>query len=1364
MDSGLAVLCNNIKRYIYRRAAIDRNDFLYLIRRIYHPPKNNDEYIDVLMFMMKNLVPRVFVHEWYCRTNNNTDDNIVMSRYLVPALADKFLDVREGTKSVQSPRQQYLQWLYFPIDCDDSSVEGGDPKPTCPESQAPNVNFNDDRDRFLIGDTYSFIYEVVQDTDADYQLETYTYPIDDPELKNYHIPIRVFNNNWSDEYTFSAEPYLPGEYMYVVEATNCAGTRVVSYPFELYDIDVRIDICMDQQYVANQQYPYQVKVIQGGREVQNSDQIDEIKVYLSVIDDETGVVSRYLIGEAVSGILDFQDFPALFGPAGLMKRGQYFIDTEVNGVGFYKYALGSLPSNVSVIDFQIIGDIEFDIDSDEFIRTEERTWLADTLLTSHRTVTIMPSTRCSDTPICLTGFVPVGSGIEAHVARFRLDPSDYYRDFAEVDFRSAIGMVQRQYEAGDELVAFSIRDYVPNIILDDYNNIFDLQMKYNVVKVSPAVVSAFTPPDVVNSFLRLTPTFEIFLPDGTTLDNNSDPCAFGENNICLCIEFSIYDVTGTIVYFYSGEYKPVCGAIPKVEGENVFSLFADFAKILDENGDVVKNTEVVVEQKVKFTFCNDVECNMTNALWTRRYSHYTTPDINYEYPIIQGSPLFEPEVLPPEEMTYVRNSRPGSTIKFSIDKKYLIPDYSYKDESSQEFTIGDTIVLDSLPPGDHVFTIRAVTDDGVGVFQEYTIHVVEKPQISIVNQVDPVLYNNDPGDPHVSVIGGPVSYVPFVTVDEPITADITYDTQRSCFQPVLDYINGLRAASGLQPLQFQDNLFKAAYEHSLDMDFNNFVTHQSSPTSKTPGGFVTDRTKLFGYYDPANLGEAVWFFEGGCQNAIDAWNIMDAGHKAMFFASKYKDIGIAFVGNRWTWVVGSGVYNKKPAPPLIAADVPMYTDSIDISTLPPGEYTARGYVLISGIKYPLDPLPFEVFIKIDISVINFTPPFTWYYDKLDPMNPFLSVSHSWRNDATVKLFENSIELTDLHISNLAYGVHTVNATVSYGDKTYSSTPFKFLVGLEVEDVIVSPQLLDIFNASMRPLSMSFSVTQRNLLSDVSDLSSTSKFSYTSRDVAYRFRIPVFSLGAKDAGVSGPVLAHYMKNINPNLSTATSPNNNQAFFLLVYTQTYVDGQAIRISDGNFQGHTGASYKSMVTNGDGTSKELRVDIDTTAIALSSGWNFMITGGFNEVFNHPRFPTQPNWQVALYKFRSTFPKGVRMKVIKYNEMEQYVPVTNVISTYIETRSTVFSSQPTTDVTPTLYDTYDGIVRVRQVDIIKYPSVIPFAFCIFNENFTFCTSNGAPGNFNLPTQFNLLSPNGQTYFYFKNIIAVAFFEAIPL
>lgn len=1373
MSESLSELCNRIKRYLYRRAKIDRTDFAYNIRLLYHPPKTESLYIDTLMFLMKNLVPRIMVHEWYCRTHVAVDDVNSMTISIVPSLADKYLDVRFGPKSVQAPRVQYLQWLYLPIHCDDSSDEGGDPKPRCLETLTPIVDFTSTSDSFILGDSFTFEFTVSQPADNDLKVRATIKPIDN-SITYDSLPFKVSDDEYSDDFEFAEDSFFPGDYIYTVIATNCAGESRTDYPFQIYDFGLDVDICIDKAYDDQDvNYPYSVRLIKNGTVLDEQGEIDNpINVYLSaqLEDGSSPQFRRALIGHSYDGNVNFSnpDLYTFLNAENGIRPGYYDIEVEVGDEPYHSLYknVSYLPNKVASLIFRV-PEISANEEVYEYIRTAQLPYIDEFFL--HPDVfsfEIAIQYYCDERVQCFQGFIPYQTSIYPSLreAESILPSPTIPPLYATIPFNLQVDGDTTTYRVADTLLEYEVVESTPTLVLsDDYHRI-PINLSFYVVKFD-SVVSNYAPGgEFVNSYLDVKPLFQIYQNGILKADHGSKICDLKELNICLCIEYYVLSDDGNETqYYYSGELFPVCD--PGNNSDTApYDFQIDWANVKDPDGNVVRDTPIIVLSNIKFTYCGpNPACNMVNSIWAHSQKPFTTPNINYELPVYQApnEPPHNDITLPPEQVTYVLNSKPGSKIKFAIDRPGLSPLYSSVNTGTNEVTIGQFVDPNILPVGDHHFKIRAQNADDVVVILDYTIHVVQKPIIQIVGQTDTHLYNNDPGDPTVRVANSTSDMVPFITIEEVSDGLPNYASQRECFSEFLDYINAKRAALGVAPLTFNDNLFKAAYEHSLDMEANSFIGHQSSANSPTPYAYPSQRYINYGYYNPSLVAESVWPFPGGCENAIGAYEIQDDAHKGMFVAPKYKQIGIAFVNNKWTFDVGSGVYNLQTAPPLVQSSGPQYQDEIPVSPLVPKHYTAHGYVMLDGVRVDLDPFEFDVEIKIDLSVINFTAPYTWYYDKSDPLNPLLSASHSWRQDAQIKYYESGTELLDLHISSMSYGVHTVTATVSFEDKTFSSLPFKFRVGLEVEDIMLPSQFLKIQNTEMRPLSMSFSTTNRNLLSDVNDVSTSSIFAYTSRDITNRYYIPVFSKGVKAAGVSGPLVSYYFKSVNPELSTATSPTTVQAFWAMVGS-TYVDGAPVRLSDGNFQGRNGLQYKNTVQNSDGTSKELRADIDTTSYALSPGWNFISVGGYNELYYHPRFSTGYNWQCATYKFRSTFPKGLSLQVKRYTDMEQYSAVTNVISHYIETRSPLWSSQPTTDITPTSYDTYDGIVRVRQSDVIKYPSIIPFAFYIYGQNYSFCTSNDSPSTFNAPTQTNVLQGNGQTYFYFKNITAIAYFEAV--
>jgi uncharacterized protein YkwD len=121
--------------------------------------------------------------------------------------------------------------------------------------------------------------------------------------------------------------------------------------------------------------------------------------------------------------------------------------------------------------------------------------------------------------------------------------------------------------------------------------------------------------------------------------------------------------------------------------------------------------------------------------------------------------------------------------------------------------------------------------------------------------------------------------------------NMSYESQ------ILDLVNQQRSNLGHGPVQMQENLRAAARIHSTDMAEKRFCNHQGSDQS-----WPQDRTKRAGYRGGL-IGETIGCGHRSAASIVDAWMRSD-GHRAILMDSRARLIGIGWVNNRQTAVVG----------------------------------------------------------------------------------------------------------------------------------------------------------------------------------------------------------------------------------------------------------------------------------------------------------------------------------------------------------------------------------------------------------------------------------------------------------------------------
>lgn len=102
----------------------------------------------------------------------------------------------------------------------------------------------------------------------------------------------------------------------------------------------------------------------------------------------------------------------------------------------------------------------------------------------------------------------------------------------------------------------------------------------------------------------------------------------------------------------------------------------------------------------------------------------------------------------------------------------------------------------------------------------------------------------------------------------------------------------------VSPVTWNDQLATAAFNHSNDMNSNNYFNH-NSPAGSTAG----DRITAAGY-TWRTYGENIARGYTSEQSVIDGW-INSEGHCKNIMNPSFKEMGVARVGNYWTQEFGA---------------------------------------------------------------------------------------------------------------------------------------------------------------------------------------------------------------------------------------------------------------------------------------------------------------------------------------------------------------------------------------------------------------------------------------------------------------------------
>lgn len=136
------------------------------------------------------------------------------------------------------------------------------------------------------------------------------------------------------------------------------------------------------------------------------------------------------------------------------------------------------------------------------------------------------------------------------------------------------------------------------------------------------------------------------------------------------------------------------------------------------------------------------------------------------------------------------------------------------------------------------------------------------------------------------------------TVEQTETTDPTDDSSDLLDEEaVLALVNNSRLALGLSTLTLNDALNDAAYNHSADMQENDYFDHTGLDGSR-----FWDRTEAAGYQGQPR-GENIASGQRSPEAVHDAWMNSD-GHRANILAEDITEMGLGRAGNIWTQIFG----------------------------------------------------------------------------------------------------------------------------------------------------------------------------------------------------------------------------------------------------------------------------------------------------------------------------------------------------------------------------------------------------------------------------------------------------------------------------
>ncbi len=136
------------------------------------------------------------------------------------------------------------------------------------------------------------------------------------------------------------------------------------------------------------------------------------------------------------------------------------------------------------------------------------------------------------------------------------------------------------------------------------------------------------------------------------------------------------------------------------------------------------------------------------------------------------------------------------------------------------------------------------------------------------------------------------------------SASLVYNVNKT---ELLQFVNSVRtkgctcgttAMPSVGTLVWNDQLAKAAYDHSVDMNVNNYFSHTGLDGS-SPGQRITAAGYAWNSY-----GENIAKGYTNEQAVINAW-LGSEGHCKNIMNAGFKDMGVGRMGNYWTQDFGS---------------------------------------------------------------------------------------------------------------------------------------------------------------------------------------------------------------------------------------------------------------------------------------------------------------------------------------------------------------------------------------------------------------------------------------------------------------------------
>jgi uncharacterized protein YkwD len=117
-------------------------------------------------------------------------------------------------------------------------------------------------------------------------------------------------------------------------------------------------------------------------------------------------------------------------------------------------------------------------------------------------------------------------------------------------------------------------------------------------------------------------------------------------------------------------------------------------------------------------------------------------------------------------------------------------------------------------------------------------------------------------------------------------------------QEVLRLTNEVRASAGLPPLEWNEDLAKAARHHAADMEADGYFDHDTYDTVNGQLVRVCSAQERMGLFTPAGAGENIAMGQRTAEEVMQTW-LASPPHRRGILRTDLVSIGVGKVGRHW---------------------------------------------------------------------------------------------------------------------------------------------------------------------------------------------------------------------------------------------------------------------------------------------------------------------------------------------------------------------------------------------------------------------------------------------------------------------------------